>query len=192
MTEPDPKTQILTAAKQVIAAKGFAKATMNDFVRASGLSKGGVYWHFQSKDEILAALFDEFFTVQLALLDTVLAQSGNVTDKLRQLAALSSTAVSDLAQPFPSPLEFYALAAREPVLRPILRTHFAAYRQRIGNLVQQGVQAGEFAPISAGETAVSIIALFEGVLLLWAVDPTPSDLSTQVNHALELLLAGMR
>ena len=33
---------------------------MDDLVRASGLSKGSLYWHFHSKEEVFTALFDSF------------------------------------------------------------------------------------------------------------------------------------
>jgi AcrR family transcriptional regulator len=54
------RAQILEAALQCFASKGYHSATMDDLVRASGLSKGSLYWHFQSKEEVLLALFDAF------------------------------------------------------------------------------------------------------------------------------------
>jgi AcrR family transcriptional regulator len=33
---------------------------MDDLVRTSGLSKGTLYWHFSSKEEVFLALFDRF------------------------------------------------------------------------------------------------------------------------------------
>ena len=73
MTDHESKAQILATAMTIFAEKGFAKASMNDVVRASGLSKGGVYWHFKSKDALVAAIFDQFFMEQLTLLDEVMA-----------------------------------------------------------------------------------------------------------------------
>ncbi|MCP5096180.1 MAG: TetR family transcriptional regulator, partial [Chloroflexi bacterium] len=42
MTEQDTKAHILATATAVFAAHGFAKTSMNDIVKATGLSKGGV------------------------------------------------------------------------------------------------------------------------------------------------------
>lgn len=49
-------TQILDAALRVFSDKGFAAARMDDVAAAAGLSKGGVYTHFTSKEEIFGAL----------------------------------------------------------------------------------------------------------------------------------------
>ena len=57
----DTRQQILSAALALFAENGFSNVSINDIVRASGLSKGGVYWHFASKDEIITAIFEQFF-----------------------------------------------------------------------------------------------------------------------------------
>ncbi|MEE8474443.1 MAG: helix-turn-helix domain-containing protein, partial [Myxococcota bacterium] len=50
----------MRAALHCFAGKGFHAATMDDLVRAAGLSKGSLYWHFDSKEEVFLALFDAF------------------------------------------------------------------------------------------------------------------------------------
>lgn len=48
--------QILDAALGVFAERGYAAARMDDIALRSGLSKGGLYAHFASKDEVFEAL----------------------------------------------------------------------------------------------------------------------------------------
>lgn len=191
MTEHESKAHILNTALAVFAEKGFAKASMNDVVRASGLSKGGVYWHFKSKDDLIAAIFDHFFVEQLALLAEMLAGEGTAVTKLSQLATMTGQSVSAMASQFPAPLEFYALAAREAALQATLRTHFQNYKAHIAALVAQGIANGELRSVDSQATAATIIALFEGVLLIWAVSPELIDLETQVETAVQLLLQGL-
>lgn len=52
----DRISQILDAALQVFSDKGFASARLDDIARAAGMSKGGIYTHFVSKEQIFAAL----------------------------------------------------------------------------------------------------------------------------------------
>ena len=192
MTEHESKVHILTTALAVFAEKGFAKASMNDIVRASGLSKGGVYWHFKSKSELITEIFDKFFVEQLALLDEVMAGEGTAVTKLNQLAALTGDGVAELAAQFPSPLEFYALAARDDSLKEHLQGHFHNYREKIKALAAQGMADGEFQTYDGKDVANTIMALFEGLLLLWAVTPESIDLSMQVETAVSLLLEGLQ
>ncbi len=192
MAEQDSKEHILAAATAVFAQKGFAKASMNDIVRQSGMSKGGVYWHFKSKDAIVEAIFDQFFSSQLMMLDTILTGNGKASDKLMQLAYVSGQELETLAEQFPTPLEFYAQAARNETLTARLQTYFQAFEERFVILVEQGVAAGEFADVPPKETATTLGALFEGILLLWSINSAQFDLGSQVETAVNLLLNGLR
>ena len=52
------RAQILDAAQRCFARCGYHRATMDDLADAAGLSKGSLYWHFHSKEQLLLALFD--------------------------------------------------------------------------------------------------------------------------------------
>lgn len=55
------KEKILKAAGEVFSQKGFDVATMQDIMEKCGLSKGAIYHHFKSKEEIMQALGDRMF-----------------------------------------------------------------------------------------------------------------------------------
>jgi AcrR family transcriptional regulator len=55
------KTQILAAATKVFTERGFADARMDDIVTEAGLSKGALYWYFDSKDAIIISILDQIF-----------------------------------------------------------------------------------------------------------------------------------
>ena len=50
------RAQILDAAQTCLARSGYHLTTMDDVVRESGLSKGSLYWHFDSKEDFDAAM----------------------------------------------------------------------------------------------------------------------------------------
>jgi len=50
------KDQIIQVALSLFSNKGYNETTMADLVTATGLSKGAVYHHFKSKEEILQLL----------------------------------------------------------------------------------------------------------------------------------------
>src|SRR3979411_1280976 len=49
----EPRKEILRAAARLFQQQGYDATSMNDVAAALKLSKGGLYHHFQSKDEIL-------------------------------------------------------------------------------------------------------------------------------------------
>jgi len=50
------ETRILTAAAELISHYGYDKTTVSDIAQKVGISKGAVYLHFKSKDELLEEL----------------------------------------------------------------------------------------------------------------------------------------
>jgi AcrR family transcriptional regulator len=57
-TTIDPRQEILRTAARLFQQQGYDGTSMNDVAAALKLSKGGLYHHFQSKDEILFNLMD--------------------------------------------------------------------------------------------------------------------------------------
>jgi AcrR family transcriptional regulator len=54
--------QILDAALQAFSEHGYAATRIDDIAAVAGLSKGGIYTHFKSKDEIFEALLERSLT----------------------------------------------------------------------------------------------------------------------------------
>lgn len=53
------KYKVLEIATQLINEKGFSKTSINDIVRATGVKKGNLYFHFSSKDELGLAVLEK-------------------------------------------------------------------------------------------------------------------------------------
>jgi AcrR family transcriptional regulator len=60
------RSRLLEAAARVYAAHGFAGATLDDVAEEAGLTKGAVYGHFGSKDNLLVALMEEYLAAEIA------------------------------------------------------------------------------------------------------------------------------
>ena len=189
----DARAQILAAAMSVMADKGFAGTSMNDIVRASGLSKGGVYWHFASKDDIVTAVFDLFFEAQVAALKVIVDEPDvSATDKLMRVVGIGGADLEALAAQFPSSLEFYALAARDETLRNHLTHYFVLYQTLMQQLVVQATTSGEWKAVDPAATADTVITLVEGALLLYGALPGKIHLDTQLQASITLLLEGLK
>lgn len=71
------KEVILDAARKVIAKFGVHKASVQSIADEAGLSKGAVYYHYESKDEILYALIDQYLRAAISPFKTSLISSGS-------------------------------------------------------------------------------------------------------------------
>ena len=56
---PHTRKQILDASLRLISERGFARTTVRDIARKAGITDAAIYYHFQSKREILEALVEE-------------------------------------------------------------------------------------------------------------------------------------
>lgn len=56
----DTRRKILDSAAQVFASKGFHGSVVDDIVKASGTSKGAVYFYFESKEQIFFSLVEDY------------------------------------------------------------------------------------------------------------------------------------
>lgn len=182
---------ILAAAVGEFAQYGFAATTTDVIARAAGLSKGGLYWHFKSKDEILVALLDQIFDQELAALATATAAGGSANERLRQLATQTAAAMAQLEPLRPVVLEFYTLAARQADVRARIAGYLQNYQRLLVTLLQPGFDAGEFRHGTAEQAALTLIAQLEGQALIWSVAPHLVDLRGQIAAAVELLLRGL-
>ena len=186
------KNQILDAAQRVFAQQGFAAARMDDIVAEAGLSKGGVYWYFKGKDAIVFALMERFFSgVMDSEVARLLAAPDPVRDRLLALARIVAQAGLEMAPLLPVVYEYYATAMRHDEVQSFFSHYFEAYRASLSEFVAQGVAAGEFHPVAAEAVAISLIGLFEGLMLVWSVDPEAFDLDAQMQTAVGLLLDGL-
>ena len=56
---------IIEAGIQTFIAKGVAETTVRDIIRSTGLASGTFYNYFNSKEEVLVAIFDDFASIAL-------------------------------------------------------------------------------------------------------------------------------
>lgn len=74
--------EILGAARDVIAGRGFAQASIRQIARAAGLSLAGLYHYVGGKDELLFLVLDRALDQLLATLDRAVAQARTPEGKL--------------------------------------------------------------------------------------------------------------
>ena len=87
-TASDSRQEILRAAARLFQQQGYDATSMSDVAAALKLSKGGLYHHFQSKDEILFNLMDHAMNItQERVLDRV-AGIADPEERLRKLIQL--------------------------------------------------------------------------------------------------------
>lgn len=76
------REMILEAAIQVFGRFGFKKTSVDDLAGAAGLSKQGLYLHFDSKDDVFREAFRKYFEDGLEAVSLALAADLSLHDRL--------------------------------------------------------------------------------------------------------------
>lgn len=160
------RVQILEAAFECFATRGYHTATMDDLARASGLSKGSLYWHFSSKEDVFLALFDRWVE---PIFDAWSRLSTEDRPSLDLVRALGEISVEKLASG-PIPLGAWAEFLLQPKARERYASMLRQSRERLAALVRRGVERGEIRDLDPEGIAVALTAAIEGTMLQAMVD----------------------
>ena len=167
--EQEVRERIVNAATRVFSERGFHRATMQDIVRASGLSVGAIYTYFKSKDELILAGCDLITDQEMSELGRRLMP----VEGFRERLSVAAGFMFDQIETEPWRLgstRLLALAWAEADTSPAIREMLLRRRRQIHGvtvqLLQEGMARGEFpAWLDIDAVAGAIGALLDGVIL---------------------------
>jgi AcrR family transcriptional regulator len=186
------KTQILDAAMDTFAQKGFHKTRMSDIAETSGLSKGSLYWYFDSKDAIILNLLDKVFEPELKEFKALITDRRPVLDRLYHYADRAGEDIIKMLNWMPLFYEFIALAFRREIIRKSITRYYQINVDLLESLIQEGIDSGELKAENALDVAIAISAIIEGTVVLWFYDPDNISIQDHIRSNIRLLLKGIK
>lgn len=184
---------IVEKTAPIFNKKGYAGTSLSDITEATGLTKGSIYGNFSDKDEVALAAFDHNIQVVSGIIRAEMAKHGTARDKM-----LAYVQVYDnfLKHPFPEggcPIMNTAVDADDthPRLKAKVGEVVLMWKDRLVQLIETGIANREFrAGVDAEQTALTIIALIEGAILI-ARATGKGDYRHQVMQSVEKLIKGL-
>jgi AcrR family transcriptional regulator len=162
LTALDRREEILRAAVAQIAERGVAAVRVADVAAALGVSTALVFYHFRSKDRLVAEAFAYAARRDLDRLAEVAGSGGSARRRL--VRALRLYHPSGSAAPgWRLWIDGWSAALREPELRRVCRRLDLRWRDTIAEIIAEGVAAGEFSCAEPEAAAWRITALIDGL-----------------------------
>jgi len=186
------REHILAKAAPLFNQRGYAGAAMSDVMAATGLEKGGIYRHFESKDALALAAFDYAARVHGRRLLAAAESAHTAPDRLSAVVTTFARIAEDPPIPGGCPLLNTAVESDDthPVLRDAARAAMDGFRALVARIVRDGVRAGELAPDADGDELASLsISTLEGALMLSRLYDDPTHMHRAVRHVLALVRA---
>jgi AcrR family transcriptional regulator len=186
------RAQIMEAALEVFARQGFHQARMDDIAQASGLSKGALYLYYKSKDAIIGALMRSVFSVFLRGVRSIETADGSARERILTLSNRFADEMERLTPALGVLLEFYSVAARDRTVRSYIGEMYTDFESLLARVIEQGMEGGEFRQGNANDMAMSLIAIWEGITIIWVMANDHIQVRAQSRITITTFLDGMR
>ncbi len=179
------RNRVLQAALEVFAEKGYHEATMDEVAKVAQVSKGALYLHFPSKQELFASLLDAATEMLVNAMREAMAP--HASHRRRMYAALQ--AAFNLFQQ-------YRTLARLIFLRvgtnPLLERKIFEAHRRISDLIEEQIRAACTSEEIPQENVSFLALMWTGaiyeVLVWWLYQENPPDLATLLDPLYTVLL----
>ena len=161
------KQEILDAAWELFDKNGYEKTTVNEIIKKANTSKGGFYYYFKAKEELLNSLYSIFDREYEKIYESM----DKNLDSLMQLKLLSQY-VAYFIEANVSPA-LLAEMYRSQLLQKQQESFWGEeryYMHLVKKIVKEGQEKGEIRDdIPAEELAHHVMSLERGIFVDWCV-----------------------
>ena len=189
----ETRRRILEVAAEAFADRGYAGTSLNDVLKASGVTKGGFYFHFPSKEALALATLRQ---KQEQWAGVVMAAVLRAPHAIEQLDAMVE-ALCDLHEQDPSCRVISRLCTElgdeHPELRPQLGTQLTTWMDMVAGVIRKGQDEGDIRPEVEPAVAAEIaVESFIGLETVAEMLTGRADLRRRARDFLALWLAAIR
>jgi AcrR family transcriptional regulator len=188
------RDQLLKSAEHLFLEHGFHRTSIDDIAGGAGFTKGAVYTHFDSKEEVFIALTerrwdDQLARVHAALDDLAASPAGH---RLASFLQLTRSLLWDDPGWQLLALEFSVYAARHPSVQKRLSERHHANRSMLAELLAHDLDERGIDPaIPPDDLAAVLLAFFNGIALKHSTNPDRDD-DNLLSAAIRLINRALR
>jgi AcrR family transcriptional regulator len=186
--------RILYQAMRIFLEKGYHGTSIDDITRAAKLTKGALYWHFHSKEDLLKRIIEEYEGRFLdGMIQAVNEVKGTILDKIERYFRYNAAFAyynRELCVSFDT-LAAELVGAHHGIEAEFRRI-YKKYQNFLSNLMVQGKKERFFKKeIDENLSALVIIAFHVGILLQWSMNRDKIDGEAYVNTFKKIMLKGL-
>ncbi len=177
------REMILDVAAEAFNRHGYSGTSLSDIMQLTGLEKGGIYNHFQNKEDLAVQAFDYAVERVGRALVAAVRRSTTAEGQLRGMIDFFAEYYESPPVPGGCPLLNTAVESDDayPMLRNRARAAMDKWRKMIVHIVEKGKAKGEFRPSADPEALASLLpASLEGGIMLSKLYNDPAHTNTVV------------
>jgi AcrR family transcriptional regulator len=152
---------LLRTACDVIGERGLANTRAADVAAAAGVSQALVFYHFETKERLLAQAFTWAAEQDLNRLDAVVTSSAPPLEKVRKI--LKWYAPTGSSKSWAMWIDCWSESMRVPELEKVSRRLDLRWKDALTDVIAAGIKEGDFTCPDPAGAAWRIIALIDGL-----------------------------
>ena len=169
----DGREALLEAAVEVLALRGYRDSSVDEIAQRAGYSKGGLYWHFASKDDLFLALLEERIDRPTREMIELLESAPPEQDMVPEANQRFMEVLRGQRELLLLEHEYWSQAVRDPKVRARYTRRQAKLRSALGKALAVRVRHLGAPPLDADpeEMATAFMGLTAGLAQQKLVDP---------------------
>lgn len=160
----------------LFASKGFKQVTMKDICEAASLSRGGLYCHYESTQEIFKEIINDFMRRQEDTFSEKIGQNIPAKEILNEVLEKYKAEMLDGQASLSLAIYEYFSIADVSETENELNTQYLASFKAWKNLLDYGIQTGEFNLVDIRPVFDLIIFSYQGVRMYSKLMPINEEI----------------
>jgi AcrR family transcriptional regulator len=181
--------RILEAAERAFARRGYHHTSVDDVAAEADTSKGGIYFHFPTKQAIFLALLDRVATTLRSRVEEAVARQAQPL--ARAEAALRVVLDTFADNPHLARLYLVESLGAGPEFNARMAQIRLAFAELIRQQLEEAVASGAIAPIDTTTAAAAWFGALHEVVIHWALAEAPGRLEDAYPTIRLMLLRGI-
>ena len=163
------KNELLRKTAKIFAEKGYQACTVQEIAYALSISKGGLYWHFKSKEELYCQVCESYCISSVATIRAMLnSQDLNFTNLKIGFSALLEGYLDDPVQ-VDLIIDFYAESKRSPFIHSNLLGLLNKREADLILLIDRLITEKIITKVDSSWTARALVSALMGLLFKYSI-----------------------
>jgi AcrR family transcriptional regulator len=166
------REQMLRAALEVIAERGYPETRITDVAKQAGTSAALVIYYFKTRDQLLTEAIRFAEDAWYATGTQRMAKIPTAAGRLEEIVAMTCLpeADPDVARTWLLWLDLWAQAARNQEVAAVRQKFDERWLETIRELVLAGQDSKEFGSVDADDFAIMLSTMLDGLAILIALE----------------------